>query len=84
MKPTWVWLTPNERAKIGIAGTTIPNPTATKKDATTRTRTSRGNSLKDDLAEIGLTRGLPLLHLRERPHNPYLSSVVLRAGTRRQ
>ena len=44
MSPTAAWLTPNDRANIGIAGTTIPNPTATKKDAPTSTLTSRGRS----------------------------------------
>ena len=44
IRPTAAWLTPKERANIGIAGTTIPKPTATKNDAPTRTLTSRGRS----------------------------------------
>lgn len=44
IKPTAAWLTPKELANTGIAGTTIPKPTATKKDAPTRTFTSRGRS----------------------------------------
>jgi len=38
--------TPNERAKSGKVGAMIPNPTATKNEAKTRTPTSRGNSAK--------------------------------------
>jgi hypothetical protein len=42
--PTWALLTPKERAKSGSVGAMIPKPTATKKEAKTRTPTSRGNS----------------------------------------
>jgi hypothetical protein len=38
--------TPNDLAKSGIVGAMMPKPTATKKDAKTRTPISRGNSAK--------------------------------------
>ncbi len=44
IEPTCALLTPNERAKSGRVGAMIPSPTATKKEAKTRTPTSRGNS----------------------------------------
>ena len=40
--------TPKDFAKTGIAGMTMPKPTATKKDAATRIETSRGRSLNGD------------------------------------
>lgn len=46
IRPTCALFTPNEFAKSGIVGAMIPNPTATKKEAKTRTPTSRGNSAK--------------------------------------
>ena len=46
IRPTCALFTPNEFAKRGIVGAMIPNPTATKKEAKTRTPTSRGNSAK--------------------------------------
>ena len=42
IKPTAALLTPKDLVNRGIAGTTIPNPTATKNDAPTKTLTSRG------------------------------------------
>jgi len=53
IKPIAALFTPNDFAKTGIAGITIPKPTATKKDAATRTETSRGRSLNGDLLLIG-------------------------------
>ena len=44
INPIAAWLTPKERANTGIAGTIIPNPTATKNPAPTSTFTSRGKS----------------------------------------
>ena len=44
--PTCALFTPNERANSGSVGAMIPKPTATKKEAKTRTPTSRGNSAK--------------------------------------
>jgi hypothetical protein len=44
--PTCALLTPKDRAKSGSVGAMIPKPTATKKEAKTRTPTSRGNSAK--------------------------------------
>ena len=46
MEPTCALFTPNERANSGSVGAMIPNPTATKKEAKTRTLTSLGNSEK--------------------------------------
>jgi hypothetical protein len=46
MDPTCALLTPKDFANSGIVGAIIPKPTATKKDAKTRTPTSRGNSAK--------------------------------------
>ena len=68
IRPTAALLTPNDRAKSGIAGTMIPKPTATKKDATTRTLTSRGRSRSGDcsfLGRIGFNRLLLRLTLDE-------------------
>ena len=48
IKPIAALLTPNDLAKTGIAGITMPKPTATKKDAATRIDTSRGRSLKGE------------------------------------
>jgi hypothetical protein len=46
MRPTCALFTPKDLANNGIVGAMIPNPTATKKEAKTRTPTSRGNSAK--------------------------------------
>jgi hypothetical protein len=43
----------------------MPNPTATKKDAAIRIDTSRGRSLNGERIKLEI----PLLLLRERPHN---------------
>ena len=48
INPIAALLTPNDLAKTGIAGMTMPKPTATKKDAATRIETSRGRSLNGD------------------------------------
>lgn len=53
IKPTCALFTPNEFAKSGMVGAMIPNPTATKNEAKTRTPTSRGNSAK---GFVGLRR----------------------------
>jgi hypothetical protein len=52
INPIAALLTPKDFAKTGIAGMTIPKPTATKKEAATRTETSRGRSLNGDLLLI--------------------------------
>jgi hypothetical protein len=58
-------LTPKDLAKIGIAGTTNPNPIATKNPAKIVTRTSRGNSRNS----FSLTfRPLPLRVLLNNRH----------------
>jgi hypothetical protein len=54
-------LTPKDLAKTGIAGITMPKPTATKKDAATRIETSRGSSLNGE--RIKLENLQPLLHV---------------------
>ncbi|MFM7501395.1 MAG: hypothetical protein ACKO3D_04895 [Actinomycetota bacterium] len=41
--------TPNDLAKIGIAGIINPKPTATRKEIEVNTATSLGRSLKGDL-----------------------------------
>jgi len=43
MSPTAELFTPKDLANSGIAGMMMPNPSATKNDAETRTLTSRGN-----------------------------------------
>jgi len=48
IRPIAALLTPNDLAKTGIAGITMPKPTATKKDAAMRIDTSRGRSLKGE------------------------------------
>jgi hypothetical protein len=52
INPIAALLTPKDFAKTGIAGMTIPKPTATKKEAATSTETSRGRSLNGDLLLI--------------------------------
>ena len=49
INPIKVFETPNDLAKIGIAGIMSPKPTATKKDIEVNTATSLGRSLKGDL-----------------------------------
>ncbi|MFM7452142.1 MAG: hypothetical protein ACKO2M_06675 [Actinomycetota bacterium] len=44
-----VFETPNDLAKIGIAGIINPKPTATRKEIEVNTATSLGRSLKGDL-----------------------------------
>jgi hypothetical protein len=44
INPIAALFTPKDFAKTGIAGITIPKPTATKKDAAIRIETSRGRS----------------------------------------
>ena len=48
INPIAALLTPKDLAKTGIAGNTMPKPTATKKDAATSMETSRGRSLNGD------------------------------------
>ena len=52
IKPIAALFTPNDLAKTGIAGITMPNPTATKKDAAIRIDTSRGKSLKGERIKL--------------------------------
>jgi hypothetical protein len=52
IRPIAALFTPKDFANTGIAGITIPNPTATKKEAATSTETSRGRSLNGDLLLI--------------------------------
>ena len=49
INPIKVFETPNDLAKIGIAGIINPKPTATKKDIEVNTATSLGRSLKGEL-----------------------------------
>ena len=49
INPIKVFETPNDLAKIGIAGIMSPKPTANKKDIEFNTATSLGRSLKGDL-----------------------------------
>ena len=67
IKPIAVLLTPNVRAKIGIAGKTIPKPTATKKDAATSAMTSRGRSLKG----VCINQMPHQQPLHAQPHTPH-------------
>jgi hypothetical protein len=48
IKPIAALFTPKDFAKTGIAGITIPKPTATKNDAAIREETSRGRSRNGD------------------------------------
>jgi hypothetical protein len=52
INPIAALFTPNDFAKTGIAGITMPKPTATKKEAATREETSRGRSLNGDFILI--------------------------------
>jgi hypothetical protein len=49
INPIKVFETPNDLAKIGIAGIINPKPTATRKDIEVNTATSLGRSLNGDL-----------------------------------
>ena len=49
INPIKVFETPNDLAKIGIAGIISPKPTATRKDIEVNTATSLGRSLKGEL-----------------------------------
>ena len=66
IKPIAALLTPNDFAKTGIAGITMPKPTATKKDAATRIDTSRGRSLNGDRIKLKI----PLQPLHAQLRNP--------------
>jgi hypothetical protein len=59
IKPIAALFTPKVFAKTGIAGITIPKPTATKKEAPMRIETSRGSPLKGDV--------INRLHLLQHP-----------------
>ncbi len=65
INPIAALLTPNDLAKTGIAGITMPNPTATKKDAAIRIDTSRGRSLNGERIKLEIL----LLLLHGLPHN---------------
>ena len=49
INPIKVFETPNDLAKIGIAGMISPKPTATRKEIEVNTATSLGRSLKGEL-----------------------------------
>lgn len=66
ISPIAALLTPKDRANTGMAGSTIPNPIATKKEAEIATFTSRGNPDTEINREI-LQQLLP-----EQLHNLYL------------
>jgi hypothetical protein len=50
--PTAVLLTPKDLAKTGIAGKTMPKPSATKNDEIITTWTSRGNPETGDFKRL--------------------------------
>jgi hypothetical protein len=52
INPMAVLLTPNDDAKIGIAGIINPKPTATKKETAERIETSRGSCAKGFLPKV--------------------------------
>ena len=52
INPIAVLLTPNDDAKIGIAGIINPKPTATKKETAERIETSRGSCAKGFLPKV--------------------------------
>jgi hypothetical protein len=66
INPIAALLTPKDLAKTGIAGMTIPKPTATKKVAATRIETSRGSSLKGERINLNFLQ----LLLHELLRNP--------------
>ena len=76
--PTCALFTPKDFAKSGIVGAMIPNPTATKKDAKTRTPTSRGNSAKGlvNLSLGGLGPFTGALLIVKKPFNFYWPDEV--------
>ena len=71
INPIAALLTPKDFAKTGIAGITMPKPTATKKDAATSDETSRGRSLNGE--RINPVTLLPPLHVLL--HTPDLCEV---------
>ena len=75
INPTAALFTPNDLVKSGIAGTTIPNPTATKNAAPTRTLTSRGRPARSFCWINQAPRQQLLL---EQPRNHDLYEVELR------
>lgn len=52
INPIAVLFTPNDDAKIGIAGIINPKPMATKKDTAERIETSRGSAAKGFLPKF--------------------------------
>ena len=58
INPIKVFETPNDFAKIGIAGIISPKPTATRKDIEVNTATSLGRSLKGEFNLI-LSQAFP-------------------------
>ena len=52
INPIAVLLTPNDAAKIGIAGIIKPKPTATKNATADKTETSRGSWAKGFLLNL--------------------------------
>ncbi len=80
--PTCALLTPKERAKSGSVGAMIPNPTATKNEAKTRTPTSRGNSRRgfQSLILVKISRApRPQIHFVPL-HNLHWYEVEFRGG----
>ena len=71
INPIAALLTPKDLAKTGIAGITIPNPIATKKDAATRIETSRGSSLNGERINLSFLLRL----LREQLRSPLMYEV---------
>ena len=51
-KPIAALLTPNDLAKIGMAGIIKPKPNATKKETAVITVTSRGKSVNGELNRL--------------------------------
>ena len=70
MSPTAELFTPKDLANSGIAGMMMPNPSATKNDADTRTLTSRGNPARSRVEINQLPRQL-LHHELLRSHGKY-------------
>jgi hypothetical protein len=81
IEPTCALLTPKERAKSGKVGAIIPNPTATKNEAKTRTPTSRGKSRRGflSLMKVKITRVTLQQTHYELLHNLLMCEAVFRA-----
>ena len=81
IEPTCALLIPNDFAKRGSVGAIIPKPIATKKEAKTRTPTSRGKSRRGffSLTAFKINRAPLQQPLHEQLRNHEMYEAVSRA-----